>query len=379
MNNFKDIILLFGGDFIPPTQTYNIYSENLLDVLKDKDFSIINLEAPLTRCTQKIRKTGNNFKSSPESVKYLVDGNFNAVCLSNNHIRDFGNQGVLDTLNNCKNYNILTVGGGLNSDQAAQPLSVSINSKKISFLNYSEKEFNIAGPGHAGANSFDLIDAFYQIKGAKKDNDYVIVIYHGGLEYHYLPSTEIIKRFKFFVDAGADSVVSHHTHRYSGMMLHKNKPIFFGLGNFFASTKTAATDSWLKGIMVQLKITETGIYHRIIPTKMASDFGSVDLLEGHEKQKILEHFDKFSEKISDEKAIQSYWEDIYCSSSDRFTNLIKSDSRLEFRLRKRLPKIFKTELSQYKLLTILNLFRCDAHRDQVVKVLENMYNGIKGK
>ncbi len=274
---------------------------------------------------------------------------------------------------------ILTVGAGENSEQAALPLVVEIKGKKLCFLNYSEKEFNTAGPGRAGANPFDLIDAYYQIREAKKDNDYVIVIYHGGLEYHYLPSPEIIKRFRFLVDAGADCVVSHHSHRYSGMMYHKDKPIFFGLGNFLASTISATTDPWLKGIMVRLEITENRLDYQIIPTKMAPDFGSIDLLTREDKQEFLNHFEKLSEQLTDDKVLQSYWNNVYCSNTDRLTDLIKSDTRLEFRLRKRLPKIFKSELSQHKLMTLLNLFRCEAHREQMIHILENRQNRIKGK
>lgn len=372
----KIIKLLFAGDFIPNKTIKCIASKELLEVLEHKDFSFVNLEAPLTRSTQKILKTGNNFKCHPEALTHIVGGKFDAVCLSNNHIRDFGTQGVMDTLEVCRNHNILPVGAGENSEQAALPLVVEIKGTKLCFLNYSEKEFNTAGPDRAGANPFDLIDAYYQIREAKKDNDYVIVIYHGGLEYHYLPSPEIIERFRFLVDAGADCAVSHHTHRYSGMMYHKDKPIFFGLGNFLASTISGATDPWLKGIMVLLEITENRLDYQIIPTKMALDFGSVDLLAGEDKQECLNHFEKLSEQLSDDKVVQSYWNDVYCSNADSLTDLIKSDSRLEFRLRKRLPKIFKAELSQHKLMTLLNLFRCDAHREQVIQTLENKYKKL---
>jgi len=255
-------------------------------------------------------------------------------------------------------------------------LVVEIKGKKFCFVNYSEKEFNSAGYDRAGANPFDLIDAFYQIRDARKVNEYVIVMYHGGLEYHYLPSPEIIRRFRFLVDAGADCVVSHHTHRYSGMMYHKDKPIFFGLGNFLASTRSIAADPWLKGIMVRLEIKESRLDHQIIPTKMASDFGSVDLLAGEDKQESLNHFEILSKQLTDDKAIQSYWKDVYSSHMDRLTDLIKSDTRMEFRLRKRLPKIFKAELSQHKLMTLLNLFRCDAHREQAIQTLENRYKKV---
>ncbi len=103
MNNPDNTInLLFAGDFIPPESSENIYSANLAKILENKDFSIVNLETPLTESRDKILKTGNNFQRSPDCISHIKDGHFDAVCLSNNHIRDYGTQGVMDTLEVCK-------------------------------------------------------------------------------------------------------------------------------------------------------------------------------------------------------------------------------------------------------------------------------------
>jgi hypothetical protein len=91
--------ILFAGDFIPPATYENMFSDELMEVLEDKDFSIVNLEALLTTATGKILKTGNNFKSSPEVIKHTANEKF-------------------------------------------------------------DKDFNIASPGHAGAIFFDLIADF---------------------------------------------------------------------------------------------------------------------------------------------------------------------------------------------------------------------------
>lgn len=273
------IKVLFAGDFIPPSPSGSIFSDLLLNVLGNNDFSVVNLEAPLTQSNNKILKTGNNFKSHPDSVQHIINGKFDAVALSNNHIRDFGGQGVLDTLEICKKSKILTVGAGKHLDAAGEPLMITIKGKRIAFLNFSEKEFNIAGQESPGANPFDLIDAFYQIQDAKAVCDVVFVIYHGGIEYHYLPIPTIIKQFKFLIDAGADGIVSHHTHRYSGVIEYRHKPIFLGLGNFLSSTKTKVTDDWLIGVMAVVTISSDAIQHQIIPTKMNRDFAFVDVLE----------------------------------------------------------------------------------------------------
>ena len=75
------------------------------------------------------------------------------------------------------------------------------------------------------------------IQIAKEDNDLVIVIVHGGREHYQLPTPKQRERFRFYADAGADFVVGHHTHCYSGYEIYKGKPIFYSLGNFIFDYK----------------------------------------------------------------------------------------------------------------------------------------------
>ena len=369
--------ILIGGDFVPQNGSpKNMFADPLLNQLKDKDFSIINLEVPLTICNRPILKTGNNFKAHTDMVKHIVNGYFDAVALSNNHIRDFGDEGVTDTLNICKESNIKTVGAGLNLFDAKKPLRVTLKGKNISFLNYSEHEFNIASKTHAGANPFNIIEAFNDINEEKKWNDYVIVIYHGGLEYHHLPSPEIVKLFKFLIESGADCVVSHHTHRYSGLIYHHNKPILFGLGNFLSSTKTKNTEGWLTGLVAKIRFENNNVIAEMIPTQMEPDFSAVSTMSELKNQIVLNHVSELSQIISNEKKLQEYWEQEYEKFQKQLINILRSDSRFEYRLRKNFPVLFKPGISRYKLLNVLNLVRCSSHRGRLINVLEDLYKKI---
>ena len=71
-----------------------------------------------------------------------------------------------------------------------------------------------------GANPIDIIDNAAQIKKAKKECDFVIVIAHGGHEYYNLPSPRMQKLYRFFAENGADIVIGHHTHCVSGHAIH---------------------------------------------------------------------------------------------------------------------------------------------------------------
>jgi poly-gamma-glutamate capsule biosynthesis protein CapA/YwtB (metallophosphatase superfamily) len=367
------IKLLFAGDFMPPETSECIYSEELMQLLKDKDFSIVNLEAPLTNDNNPIKKTGNNFKSPPETIRHIKDGYFDAVALSNNHIRDYGDQGVIDTLRICSDNNIQTVGAGRNIAEAAKPLQLNIKGKTISILNYSEREFNIASDTHAGANPFDLIDAFHQVKSEKEENDIVIVVYHGGLEYMKYPTPQIVKTFKYLADVGADAVIGHHTHFYSGMIEHQGKPLIFSLGNFFAETSTKNPRPEMSiGLLANLCIDEDNkVSSSLTPMTQDTNNKIIDLLNEGQKTEVLNDIRNISVVINNERELKNIWNLYYQEEQGRVTNILASDSKLEYRLRKRFPYLNK--ISSYKAAIVLNLMRCDSHRYKTIEILEKVF------
>ena len=369
-----NLTLIFAGDLIPPVNTsINIYSEQLLGVLRDKDFSLVNLETPITTSSDKICKTGRNFKVLLKGISAVKNGFFDAVALANNHIRDFGDEGINETFSVLKDNQILSVGAGINNEEASQPLRINIKGTKISLLNYSETEFNIATKLRAGANQFDIIKAYYDIKAEKSLSDYVIVVYHGGLEYCYFPSPEIIQRFKFLTDAGSDAIISHHTHRYSGILVYKEKPIFFGLGNFLANTiSKSGVLEWRTGLVVKLKLNHGAVQYELYPILMEENFGSVSLLKNSEKQKILNHINELSEKIEDLTFLESFWKREYPYDVKRTLNIINSRNRLEYRLFKHFPIISNLMWSDYKLLNLLGMIQNDSNRYKLIESLRNL-------
>lgn len=374
MKQFKeDITILFAGDFIPPDVNAQIYSPELATVLQQKDFSIVNLEAPFTTTNNRISKTGLNFGLNPEGIQIIKQGFFNAVALSNNHIRDFGNQGVETTLSICRGNNISTVGAGLNVQEAEKPLKINIKGKKICFLNYSEHEFNIVSTRKAGANPFNIINAHNHIVEQKKNSDYVFVIYHGGLENHKLPPVNLVKRLKFLVDVGADGIIVHHSHNYSGLLFHKDKPIALGLGNFLLKVKSTKTKAWYNGLVLKFVLGNEGIGVELIPIEQSKDFSAIGIAQGEDKQRILNEIENLSAIINDSEQFEKYWEKENRKYSVQLLNLLKSNTRWEYRIRKRLGIIGKG-LSTYKLNILLNLTRCQSHRERMIQILESLYN-----
>lgn len=104
----------------------------------------------------------------------------------------------------------------------------------------------------AGANPLNPIQQYYKTKEARHNADYVLVIVHGGHEHYQLPSPRMVEIYQFFIDAGADAVVNHHQHCFSGYEVFNDRPIFYGL--------LRKQDDWIRKIKeLNAIITDMGL------------------------------------------------------------------------------------------------------------------------
>ena len=132
--------ILITGDLVinDPYNTSNI-DQNLIDLFAKSNLNIVNLEAPVTTSTSKIIKTGTHLKSDKEStLQVLKTLDVDVVTLANNHVLDYDEQGVAETLEFCKENNIKTVGAGMNLKEASQTLYIDSDEGKIAIVNFAE-------------------------------------------------------------------------------------------------------------------------------------------------------------------------------------------------------------------------------------------------
>ena len=155
----------------------------------------------------------------------LVSGQFNLLALANNHIMDYGAEAMLATREVCAAHGIDSVGAATLA-QAEEPFFYMKNGLTLAVLNFAEQEFSIATPARPGANPLNPVRNFSQVRRAAQEADCVLVVVHGGQEHYPYPTPRMIETYRFFVDAGADVVVSHHSHCYSGFRTGRKRPHF---------------------------------------------------------------------------------------------------------------------------------------------------------
>ena len=237
-----------------------IFPDNLRRIIKSADYSFVNFECPIIEDGyQPIPKCGPNLSCIPESAEAIRYAGFTSVTMANNHILDFGANGLYKTVECCKNNDLHIVGVGKNLEDANKVLYLEKDGKRLAVINCCEHEFSIATDTAAGANPLNPIRQFYAIQEAKGKADYVLVIVHGGHEHYQLPSPRMQETYRFFIDAGADAVINHHQHCYSGYEIYHHKPIFYGIGNFCFDENGQRECFWNEGYMVKLKFENENI------------------------------------------------------------------------------------------------------------------------
>lgn len=371
--------VLVAGDFAPQARLAkqieekrysDVFPVNLREVIKSVDFSFVNFESPVVEDTYKpIPKCGPNLHCAPEAAKAIKFAGFTGVTMANNHILDFGSEGLHKSVACCKKQGLDVVGVGNCLKEAEEILYIKKNGKTLAVINCCEHEFSIATETSAGANPLNPVRQYYAIRKAKDMADYVLVIVHGGHEMFQLPSPRMVQTYRFFIDAGADAVVNHHQHCYSGYEVYKGKPIFYGLGNFCFDEEGQINCSWNEGYMVMIDFAETGVSYELCPYTQCDEKAVVSLMT--DKVSFKETVDKLNSIIKDSTLLKEECNNYYISTVEIFNTMLQP---YENRVLNKLYRmgLLPSLISKRKKIRVLNYINCESHYDKFVFALKQI-------
>jgi poly-gamma-glutamate capsule biosynthesis protein CapA/YwtB (metallophosphatase superfamily) len=378
----ESINIKIGGDFVVNKEDFfsrNIH-EDVISLFQNSDLNILNLECPITTAGKEhqILKTGPHLKGNSSAVYEVAELlNINLLTLANNHILDYGEQGLKDTISFLKQNNFSFVGAGGILSEAKKVFRKNIKGKSFSVINFAENEWCSATSHSGGANPMNIIDNVHQIQEEKKVSDYVLVIIHGGHEYYNLPSPRMVQQYRFYAENGANAIIGHHTHCISGYEEYNGVPICYSLGNFLFTENSKYAD-WNIGLVAEIVIdTSSKISVNLHPIEYNNQSYSLNLLRGDSKTTILNRVKCYSEIIKDPKSIQKSWDSFLQKQSKLYLEMLSPIAQVKYRYLKGL--LYKLKLSQ-KLISkkgfalILNLNRCEAHSDVVKEVMTKFIN-----
>jgi hypothetical protein len=224
--------IIFAGDLFLKENSSVTIDKKIVDIFKVADYSLLNLEAPFIKNTRtkKHPKAGPNLCQGKNTISFLQKLRIRYLGSANNHIYDYGEEGLDQTKKILQENSIKYNGFGKNLEEASR--TVKFEGVNICFISCCEEEFGIADKNYPGAFSMYGNEIIIEIRKQKKLGNIVIVFAHGGGEEVPIPPEYILCRYKEFIDFGADLVIGHHPHVPQGYENYKSKYIFYSLGNF---------------------------------------------------------------------------------------------------------------------------------------------------
>ncbi len=228
---------------------YTYPFEKITDYFKKGDIVFGNLEESITsseRSLSGIEQVGGKYvlKNDVEAFSGIKYAGYNILNLANNHILDYYDTGLFDTLDILDKNSIKHIGAGKNIDEARKPVIIEKNGLKIGFLAYTDMadaEYKgnpplrfEAGASKAGVAPKNIDYIKEDITKLRPSVDIIIVSLHWGIEYEttlYPGQQDFAHNI---MDMGADMILGHHPHHIKGIEIYKGKPIVYSLGNFIS-------------------------------------------------------------------------------------------------------------------------------------------------
>jgi len=234
--------ILFVGDILLANDAERHIHDKGLDYpfwkikaeLLKYDFIFANMESPITKRGVPVTDKSYIFRVKPEDAVCLKDLKIDAVSISNNHLRDYNHEGMVDTIATLDRLNIMHTGGGRNLAEARRPVLLKSGDTGIVILAYCNRPplDYYATEDRPGIAPLDMRIISDDIAAHKLSDNIVVVSLHWGIEQTSRPQSFQITMAHQIIDAGADAVVGHHPHWPQGIEIYRNRPIIYSLGNF---------------------------------------------------------------------------------------------------------------------------------------------------
>lgn len=357
--------IVIAGDILPSGKNMKlfeegnakgVFGEKIIDLFSKSDFSIVNLEGPLTSSNNAMVKTGPVIKASKECIHGFKGLGVKAVALANNHITDFLQEGFEDTVKLLDDNGIDYLGAGKNVGDIKKSISLSLGGKKICIYNVSEVFYNRATDTSPGANLYDEYVVCNDIKELKKTHDYLIVIYHGGTEEFQYPTPMLYQHFHRMADCGADFITAQHTHCIGCCEQYNGSYLLYGQGNFlFARMKNDLTRH---GLVTEIVFSDNGV-DVIQHVVSVLDDDTVEYDDPQDLSLFAKRSDELNRDL--EGVVRKYQKFCYnrVSIKDRFLTAFQGNSRFT-KLLKRMPRQYykKKVLENYNKEQLMRIAKC---------------------
>lgn len=233
----------------------------LQEMLKGYDYVIANLESPLTNKTSSIVCKSMHLRTGVMNISILKELGVSAVTLANNHILDFGDKGLDDTINTLETAGIGWYGVNGKTLLLDQDEKINLSG----FCCYSTNGVGYATDGKKGINTLTLESVMNQVEKDSRSSAVSVLSLHWGLEHTNYPAYEHIKLAEKVMSKNQVIIHGHHPHAIQGIRQADNGSVVaYSLGNAIFDTTTSLNNKFKvemneqnrKSFILEVEITD---------------------------------------------------------------------------------------------------------------------------
>ncbi|MDY6764880.1 MAG: CapA family protein [Halobacteria archaeon] len=248
------VILGFTGDVMmgrsvneywsskPKSRVSSVW-DGMLPHLNGLDGAFVNLECCISKRGEKWPDRTYYFRANPDwSVPALKKGNVRWTSLANNHLMDFGEVALKDTLKHLSDADIAHSGAGRNLEEAREPAFVSVEGVHLAMISFTDHPSEYGAKEDRPGTSYISMDIQDRRtreavlstleKADEKNPDLIVASLHWGPNWVVKPARKYIEFAHWLVDQGVDLVHGHSAHVFQGIEIYKGKPILHDTGDF---------------------------------------------------------------------------------------------------------------------------------------------------
>jgi poly-gamma-glutamate capsule biosynthesis protein CapA/YwtB (metallophosphatase superfamily) len=243
--HYVDLAERAHGPILRPVAPAYVWGDALEALARERpDVRIVNLETAITTSATPLPK-GINYRMHPANISCLEAAAIDACALANNHVLDWGEQGLIDTLDALARAGVRSPGAGRDLAEAEAPAVINVPGKgRVLTFAFASATSGVprgwaAGAGRPGVNLLpDLSPATVtavvaRMRALRRAGDIVVASIHWGSNWGYrLPRAQITFAHALIDEAGADIVHGHSSHHAKAIEIRRERLILYGCGDF---------------------------------------------------------------------------------------------------------------------------------------------------
>ena len=208
------------------------------------DARIVNLETAVTDAGRPWPGKGIHYRMHPANLDCLTVAKLDCCVLANNHVMDWGREGLADTVATLRAAGLGTAGAGADGEAAAAPAVVDLaDGARVLVFACATLDSGVppdwaAGERRAGVNLLTTLDArgadaiADRVRAVARAGDLVVVSIHWGANWGYRVGGDERAFAHRLIDGGAVHVVhGHSSHHPRPIEVYRERLVLYGCGD----------------------------------------------------------------------------------------------------------------------------------------------------